>query len=110
MKRPPSLCRNKAKDFAYVYINRKQVYLGKWGSAEAQAVYKRLILEWVNQNGRPSIGFPREKSSFPNCLGRGAGNRLKTRHSKTKRGQEFLSLLPFPFCWNPQNCFSVCLC
>ena len=42
MKRPPSLCQNKAKDFAYVYINRKQVYLGKWGSAEAQGAYDRL--------------------------------------------------------------------
>ena len=60
MKRPPSLCRNKAKDFAYVYINRKQVYLGKWGSAEAQGAYDRLVIEWAKSNGQVSVDFARD--------------------------------------------------
>jgi hypothetical protein len=38
MKRPPKLCRNKHRNFAYITLGGKQIYLGKWGSAEAQAV------------------------------------------------------------------------
>ena len=39
MKRPPKLCRNKHRDFAYITVNGKQVYPGKWGSGETQASY-----------------------------------------------------------------------
>lgn len=45
---------------AYVTINGKQVYLGKWGSNEAQAAYERLILEWLKTNGQPPIDFTRD--------------------------------------------------
>lgn len=47
MKRPPKLCHNKKKNFAYIYIGRKQVYLGKWGSDETKAAYTRFLMEWA---------------------------------------------------------------
>ena len=47
MKRPPKLCHNKRQNFAYIYINRKQIYLGKWGSDEAKAAYTRFLMEWA---------------------------------------------------------------
>ena len=57
MKRPPKLCRNKHRDFAYITVNGKQVYLGKWGSAEAQAAYYRFLVKWTknNQNSKTSL-------------------------------------------------------
>ncbi|MEX0886373.1 MAG: hypothetical protein WD009_08040 [Phycisphaeraceae bacterium] len=36
---------------AFVWINRKQRWLGPWGSEEAQERYDRLIAEWLS-NGR----------------------------------------------------------
>ena len=50
MKRPPKLCRNKHRDFAYITVNGKQVYLGKWGSDEAQAAYDRFVIDWAKAN------------------------------------------------------------
>ena len=32
MKHPPKLSRNKYRNFAYITVNGKQIYLGKWGS------------------------------------------------------------------------------
>ena len=50
MKRPPKLCRNKCRNFAYVTVNGKQIYLGKWGTDEAQAAYERFLLNWIKTN------------------------------------------------------------
>ena len=60
MRRPPKLCRNRYRMSAYVTINGKQIYLGKWGSNEAQAAYERLILEWLKTNGQPPIDLTRD--------------------------------------------------
>lgn len=43
---PPPLCRHKAKDLAYVTIDGRQAYLGRWGSAEAQSAYDEIVTEW----------------------------------------------------------------
>ena len=51
MRRPPKLCQNRYRKSAYVTINGKQIYLGKWGSEEAQAAYDRLIIEWAKTDG-----------------------------------------------------------
>lgn len=53
MKRPPKLCRNKYRNSAFVIVNGKQIYLGKWGSPEAQAAYDRFLLEWMKNRNRP---------------------------------------------------------
>lgn len=50
MRKPPKLCRNKAKNFAYVYVDRKQFYLGKWGAPETQAAYDRFVIDWAKAN------------------------------------------------------------
>ena len=47
MKRPPRLCHHKQRDYAYITVSGKQIYLGKWGSDEAQAAYDRFLLNWV---------------------------------------------------------------
>lgn len=51
MKRPPRLCHHKKRDYAYITVDGKQIYLGKWGSAEAQASYDRFLLNWIKTNG-----------------------------------------------------------
>ncbi len=50
MKRPPKLCRNKFNGTAFITVNGKQVYLGKWGSEKAQAAYERFLLNWLKAN------------------------------------------------------------
>ena len=58
MKRPPKLSRNKYRNFAYITVNGKQIYLGKWGSPEAQAAYDRVLLNWVKTNGEKKKNDP----------------------------------------------------
>lgn len=50
MKRPPKLCHHKKRGYAFVYVGTKQVYLGRWGSSEAQAAYDRFLLKWAKSN------------------------------------------------------------
>ena len=45
-QKPPRLCRHKGRDLAYVRLDGKQVYLGKWNSPEAEAEYERICREW----------------------------------------------------------------
>ena len=60
MKRPPKLCRNKKKNFAYVYLNRKQVYLGKWGTEETQSAYDHFLLNWAKSQNEPQQQQPKD--------------------------------------------------
>ena len=39
--KPPKLCRHKSQNLAYVRINGKQIYLGRWGSTEAWEEFER---------------------------------------------------------------------
>jgi integrase len=50
-KRVPSLCLHKASGRAVVRLDGKDIYLGAYGTQEAQAAYDRLITEWL-QRGR----------------------------------------------------------
>jgi integrase len=43
----PSMCRHKATGQAVVRLNGRDFYLGRWGSAEAQAKYDGLIAKWM---------------------------------------------------------------
>lgn len=49
--RTPKLCHNKATGRAYVTLNGRRVYLGKWGSPEAGERYAAALAEW-QANGR----------------------------------------------------------
>ena len=57
----PQLGRHKASGQAVVCLNGKDHYLGRCGSAEAQAEYERLIALWL-ANGRR---LPDEPSDGP---------------------------------------------
>lgn len=62
MKRPPKLCHHKKKGYAFVYVGTKQVYLGRWGSPEAQAAYDRFLLNWAKSNHE--TGLPRQTDDY----------------------------------------------
>ena len=57
MRWPPKLCRNKARNFAYVTLNGKQIYPGKWGSPKAQAAYDRFLIEWLKNSQSGNINI-----------------------------------------------------
>lgn len=64
MKRPPKLSRNKYRNFAYITVKGKQIYLGKWGSKEAQAAYERFLLEWAKSKTETESRLSRDKISL----------------------------------------------
>lgn len=51
---PPSLCRHKATDRAYIKLDGRRHYLGKWDSREAESAYKRFCREWL-LTGQPPV-------------------------------------------------------
>ena len=53
--RIPRMTRHKATGQAKVRINRKDFYLGPWGSDEAQAKYDRLIGDLLAKRGAPDL-------------------------------------------------------
>ena len=59
MPRPrkvPSYCRHKARDLAYVTIDGREIYLGRYGSPESKEKYARIIAERFPTgvaNGKP---------------------------------------------------------
>ena len=59
MRRPPKLCQNRYRKSAYVTINGKQIYLGKWGLEEVQAPYDCLIIVWKKQTDWPLPTIPK---------------------------------------------------
>src|SRR5262245_43796763 len=46
-KTVPSLTHHKAKNLASVRLDGRYIYLGKWGTPEAEAEYRRVIAEWL---------------------------------------------------------------
>lgn len=42
----PKKCHHKSSDRAYVKINGRRIYLGKWNSEEADEAYELAILKW----------------------------------------------------------------
>ena len=59
MRKPPKLCRH--KNSAFIYVRKKQVYLGKWGSDEAQAAYDRYLIEWAKNGGVARLSQPSDR-------------------------------------------------
>lgn len=43
MKKIPKLCKHRKTGYAYIYVDRKQVYFGKYGSPEATAKYRAYV-------------------------------------------------------------------
>lgn len=44
---PPSYCLHQASGQAYVWLNGREHYLGRYGSPESQAAYQRIVAEWL---------------------------------------------------------------
>ncbi len=49
--RVPKYCRHKGKNLAYVRLNNRVIYLGKYGSAFSKSEYRRLIAEYLQSGG-----------------------------------------------------------
>ena len=45
--RIPAYCRHRATGQAYVTIEGREHYLGKYGTAASRQAYNRLIAEWI---------------------------------------------------------------
>ena len=45
-RQPPKLCCKKSNDTGFVYVDGRQVYMGKWGE-EADENYRRFLAEWA---------------------------------------------------------------
>ena len=45
--------RGAEKDLAFVELNRKRFYLGKYGSDESRREYRRVVVEWMSRDGLP---------------------------------------------------------
>lgn len=53
--RIPSLCHHKPSDQAFVLLNGRRIYLGKWGSPGIQQAYDREIAEWIARGRQPLV-------------------------------------------------------
>ena len=51
----PSLCRHRATDQAFVVLNRKTVYLGRYGLEQTTQRYHRVVAEWLANNRQMKI-------------------------------------------------------
>jgi integrase len=54
---PPSLCHHKGTDRAYIKLDGRRHYLGKWGSRESQSAYKRFCREWLLTGQPPAANI-----------------------------------------------------
>lgn len=59
--RLPKLCRNKARNLAFVYAGKRKIYLGKWGAPETVAAYRRYIAELADDRGSVAANKTAEK-------------------------------------------------
>jgi hypothetical protein len=50
-RRPPVMKQDRS--YAVVYINGRKIFLGKWGSVEADTEYRRILAEWVSNPVSP---------------------------------------------------------
>ena len=50
--RIPKLCRQKLRNLAFVTEGKKRIYLGKWGSPEAEAKYRAYVNEITQPGGK----------------------------------------------------------
>ena len=45
--------RGEGKDLAFVELNGKRFYLGKYASDESRREYRRVVVEWMSRDGLP---------------------------------------------------------
>jgi integrase len=55
---PPGYCHHKASGQAYVWLNGRERYLGKYGSPESRAAYQRVVGEWLVTKAAPLPSNP----------------------------------------------------
>lgn len=58
IKKVPSYCRHKGRNLAYETIDGREIYLGRYGSAESREKYARIIAERFptgNSHGAPQV-------------------------------------------------------
>jgi hypothetical protein len=53
--RIPSYCHNRASDQAYVHINGKDIYLGRFGSEESKAAYKTIVRKALTDRAKAEL-------------------------------------------------------
>lgn len=58
--RQPSYRHHKGRNLAVVTLHGRDVYLGKYGSPESKQKYKRLMLEWLANDGAEPTPQPEE--------------------------------------------------
>lgn len=59
----PKLCRNRKKNLAFVYQGKKKIYLGKWGTPEAEVAYRDYINYITSPTPKTSPFVSKEASS-----------------------------------------------
>ncbi|MEI7903028.1 MAG: site-specific integrase, partial [bacterium] len=55
---PPGYSHHKASGQAYVRLNSREHYLGRYGSPESRAAYQRVVGEWLVTRAAPLPGDP----------------------------------------------------
>ncbi|MGI9429906.1 MAG: tyrosine-type recombinase/integrase [Bythopirellula sp.] len=58
--RTPKYRRHKAKGLALVTLNGRDIYLGKYGSAESKRKYRQLVAEYLQRGGASPLTQPEE--------------------------------------------------
>lgn len=52
----PKYCHHKATDQAYIFLNGKRFYLGKYGSEDSHKKFDKILSEWIAQGRRLAEG------------------------------------------------------
>jgi integrase len=60
----PAYCHHKARNLAFVRLNGKAIYLGRYGSAESRAEYDRLIQQWLDGGRAMPEQAPQDDESY----------------------------------------------
>ena len=58
MRRTPKYCRHKARGLAYVRLNGRVIYLGRYGSDQSKTNYNELVGAWHLDRSKPSSARP----------------------------------------------------
>jgi len=77
----PQLKRHKGSGQAYVYVNRRRLYLGRWGAPETEETYRRWAAEWLTTGGdAPATGHTLSVAEVTAAFVEGHTGRYTPRH------------------------------
>jgi len=60
---PKKYQKHDGSEWAFVYVKRKKVHLGRWNSPEAKEIYRRVEEEWKTTQQAP-VHWPNNTSPF----------------------------------------------